>query len=200
MTPRRLVPLTLLGALSMSAGTPAQQAQAPSRVVSNGARAVLVDVIVLAGLYTLRMMAGGAATGTPISHWLVGFSAFLFLSLAMVKRYSELENNRASGTTPLNGRGYLLGDIDQLRSFGTSSAYASVVVFGIYISAHDVEDHYAHPERLWLMAPLMILWLSRIWLLAHRGELDEDPVVFALTDRNSLVVAVIAAIIVLGAV
>jgi 4-hydroxybenzoate polyprenyltransferase/phosphoserine phosphatase len=160
-------------------------------------RIVLVDVIILAGLYTLRMMAGGSATGTPISHWLVGFSAFLFLSLAMVKRYSELQNNRAGGTTPLNGRGYLLADIDQLRSFGTSSAYASVVVFGIYISAHDVEDHYAHPERLWLLAPLMILWLSRVWLLASRGQLDEDPVIFALTDRMSLLLGVAVVLIVL---
>lgn len=162
-------------------------------------RVVLVDVIVLAGLYTLRMLAGGAATDTPLSPWLLGFSGFLFLSLAMVKRFSELESHRTNGTTPVSGRGYLVSDAEQMRTFGTASAYASVVVFGIYISAHDVEDHYAHPARLWLVAPLMILWLSRVWLLASRGRLHEDPVVFALTDRMSLLIGAATVLIVLSA-
>jgi 4-hydroxybenzoate polyprenyltransferase/phosphoserine phosphatase len=151
-------------------------------------RVVLVDVLVLSGLYTLRMFAGAAATATPISQWLTGLSLFLFLSLAMVKRYSELQNLRASGLAPRNGRGYLLVDIDQLRSFGTASAYASVLVFALYINGREVTSFYHHPQRLWLIAPLLILWLSRIWLLASRGELDEDPVIFALTDRMSLLI------------
>ena len=149
-------------------------------------RLVLVDVLALSGLYILRLLAGGAATLTPISHWLAGFSMFLFLSLAIVKRFAELENLRASNSTPKNGRGYLLADIAQLRSFGTASAYAAVVVFCIYIAGVDVTKIYRQPRLLWLIAPLMILWLNRLWLLASRGELDEDPVAFALTDRMSL--------------
>ena len=151
-------------------------------------RVALVDVLMLSGLYILRLLAGSAATQTPISHWLAGFSMFLFLSLAIVKRFAELENLRASGATPRNDRGYLLADLDQLRSFGTASAYAAVVVFAIYISGLDVMKLYRHPRLLWLMVPLMIHWLNRVWLLASRGQLDEDPVAFALTDRMSLLI------------
>ena len=149
-------------------------------------RIVLVDVVILSSLYTVRMLAGAAATRTPISPWLAAFSVFLFLSLAMVKRFSELQNLHTRGLNPTNARGYLLSDIEQLRSFGTSSAYASIVIFALYISGHDVVALYHHPNRMWLITPLMILWLSRVWLLASRGVLDEDPVVFALTDRMSL--------------
>ena len=158
-------------------------------------RVVLVDVILLSGLYTVRMLAGSAATRIPITPWLGAFSLFLFLSLAMVKRFSELENTRARGQSLANGRGYLLGDIEQLRSFGTSCAYAAVVVFSFYIGGNDVTRLYRHPDRLWLITPLMILWLSRVWLLASRGELDEDPVIFAVTDRVSLLIGLAVAAI-----
>jgi 4-hydroxybenzoate polyprenyltransferase/phosphoserine phosphatase len=151
-------------------------------------RIPLVDVMVLSGLYILRLLAGGAVTHTPISHWLAGFSLFLFLSLAIVKRFAELENLRLRDAVPMNGRGYCLADLDQLRSFGTSSAYAAVVVFAIYISGSDVARLYHHPRYLWLTVPLITLWLNRVWLLASRGELDEDPVAFALTDAASLVI------------
>jgi 4-hydroxybenzoate polyprenyltransferase len=147
---------------------------------------VLVDVIVLSGLYTLRLVAGGAAAQVKISPWLAGFSVFLFLSLAMLKRFSELQNNRAQGLAPTGGRGYLLLDIEQLRSFGTASGYAAVVVFSLYINSHDVVALYSHAGRMWLIVPLMILWISRVWLLAGRGQLDEDAVTFAVTDRISL--------------
>jgi 4-hydroxybenzoate polyprenyltransferase len=149
-------------------------------------RIVLVDVVILSSLYTIRMLAGAAATRTLISPWLAAFSVFLFLSLAMVKRFSELQNLHARGVNPTNGRGYLLSDTEQLRSFGTSSAYASIVIFALYINGHDVAALYHHASRMWLITPLLILWVSRVWLLASRGELDEDPVVFALTDRMSL--------------
>lgn len=162
-------------------------------------RLVLVDVIVLSGLYCVRILAGGAATNVPISPWLTAFAIFLFLSLAMVKRFSELQTTRASGAILSNGRGYHLGDIEQLRSFGTSSGYASVVVLAMYISNPMVMTLYRHPSRVWLMTPLLILWLSRVWLLASRGELDEDPVVFALTDRMSLVIGVLTVFIVIMA-
>jgi 4-hydroxybenzoate polyprenyltransferase len=151
-------------------------------------RVVVVDVLLLSGLYTLRVLAGGAATGTEISQWLAGFSSFLFLSLAMVKRFSELENLRETGAAATNGRGYLVADIDQVRSFGTASAYAAVVVFMLYIARPDVTELYRHATRLWLIVPLLIYWLNRVWLLASRGQLDEDPVVFAMKDSMSLAV------------
>ena len=157
----------------------------------------LVDVLALSGLYILRLLAGGSVTQTPISHWLAGFSMFLFLSLAMVKRYAELKNLRADNAVPRNGRGYFVTDLDQLRSFGTSSAYAAVVVFAIYISGPDVVKLYHQPRFLWLTVPLMTLWLNRVWLLASRGELDEDPVAFALTDPMSQAIGLAVAAIVL---
>jgi 4-hydroxybenzoate polyprenyltransferase len=159
-------------------------------------RIPLVDVLILSGLYTLRLLAGSAATHTPISHWLAGFSVFLFLSLGIVKRFAELENLRANSMQPSNGRGYYLHDMEQLRTFGTSSAYAAVVIFAIYISGRDVTKLYHNPGYLWLVVPLMLLWLNRVWLLASRGELDEDPVVFAITDPMSLLIGVASAVIV----
>lgn len=162
-------------------------------------RIALVDVIVLSGLYTLRLLAGGAATRTPISHWLAGFAIFLFLSLAIVKRFAELEHIRLAGKQLKNGRGYLMTDIEQMRSFGTASAFAAVVVFANYISGLDVVRLYHHSHYLWLIVPCMILWLCRVWLLASRGELDEDPVAFALTDPPSLVIGAGVAVIVLMA-
>ena len=160
-------------------------------------RIALLDVLVLSGLYTLRLLAGGAATRTPISHWLAGFAIFLFLSLAIVKRFAELENIRLSGKQLKNGRGYLMTDVEQMRSFGTASAFAAVVVFANYISGNDVIRLYHHSHYLWLIVPCMILWLCRVWLLASRAELNEDPVAFALTDLPSLVIGAIIAVIIL---
>jgi 4-hydroxybenzoate polyprenyltransferase len=163
-------------------------------------RIALVDVMVLSGLYSVRMLAGGSVTQTPISHWLAGFSMFLFLSLAIVKRFAELENLRASNALPKNGRGYMVADLDQLRSFGTASAYAAVVVFAIYITNPDVANLYRHPRLLWLSVPLIILWMNRVWLLASRGELNEDPVAFALTDPISQAIGIGVVILALLAI
>jgi len=162
-------------------------------------RMVLVDTIVLSALYTLRILAGSSATGTPISTWLAGFSIFFFLSLAFIKRFSELENLRVRGGVATSGRGYQIGDIEQLRAFGSSSAFAAVLVFTLYIKDPAVSALYVHPARLWLLVPILILWLCRIWLKASRGELDEDPVVYALTDRRSLLLGVLSAGVVLFA-
>ena len=151
-------------------------------------RIAIVDVLLLSGLYTLRMLAGGAATGTEISPWLAGFSTFLFLSLAMVKRFGELENLRERGGKGTHGRGYLVADLEQIRAFGTASAYAAVVVLMLYIARPDVTELYRHASRLWLTVPLLLYWLTRIWLIAARGELDDDPVIFAMRDRVSLAV------------
>ncbi len=189
----RLLPLAFLGWLVLYLVTTFAYSMYLKRVA-------LVDVVVLSGLYTLRLLAGSAATGSHISHWLAGFSIFLFFSLAIVKRFAELENLRSSGSPPRNGRGYLVADIGQLRSFGTASAFAATVVFANYISSSDVTILYRHPERLWIIMPLMILWLCRVWLLASRGNLNEDPLVFALTDKMSLLLGVAVAGIILFAI
>jgi 4-hydroxybenzoate polyprenyltransferase len=158
-------------------------------------RVAIVDVLMLSGLYLTRIEAGGAATRTPLSNWMVGFSIFLFLALAFVKRFAELENLRLRSVAPRNDRGYDIADLEQLRAFGTSSSYAAVVVFAIYINGRDVMALYHHPSVLWLIVPLQILWLSRVWLFASRGKLNEDPVIFALTDRLSLLIgAAVAAV------
>jgi 4-hydroxybenzoate polyprenyltransferase/phosphoserine phosphatase len=166
-------------------------------------RAVLVDVIVLSGLYTVRILAGSAATGVPVSPWLAAFSIFFFLSLAFVKRFSELEALRQrlgdAGMEQIKGRGYRIADLEQLRSFGTSSGYASVVVFSLYIGNEVAHGLYAHYMRLWLLVPVLLLWLSRLWLNASRNELHEDPVIYAITDRKSLLLGVLVAAIVLSA-
>lgn len=153
-------------------------------------RVVIVDVIILSALYTLRILAGAAATQVAISDWMAGFAIFFFFSLALVKRFSELENLRASGIAPSNGRGYLVHDMEQLRAFGTASAFASIVVFSLYINNPEVRRLYNHPQRLWLLTPLLIWWLSRVWLRASRGQMHEDPVIFALTDRASLLAGI----------
>ena len=155
-------------------------------------RLPIVDVLLLAGLYTLRIMAGGAATDVVISPWLLGFSMFLFLSLALVKRYSEL---RALG----DARGYTASDLPQLSSFGTASGYIAVLVLALYINSADVRILYSRPLLLWMVCPLLIYWISRVWLLAHRGELHDDPVLFALKDKISYVTGLLVALVMLAA-
>jgi 4-hydroxybenzoate polyprenyltransferase/phosphoserine phosphatase len=159
-------------------------------------RKVLLDVFVLSGLYTVRILAGSAATGVAVSAWLGGFSVFFFLSLAFVKRFSELESLRERGTAVTNGRGYFISDLEQLRAFGTGAMYAAVVVLTLYINNPDNASLYRHIVRLWLVVPVLLLWLSRVWMLASRGELHDDPVVFAITDKRSLLLgALMAAVI-----
>jgi 4-hydroxybenzoate polyprenyltransferase/phosphoserine phosphatase len=166
-------------------------------------RMVLVDVIVLACLYTIRILAGSAAAGVMVSPWLAAFSIFFFLSLAFVKRFSELESmslrSEAPGTIAVKGRNYRVSDLEQLRSFGTASGYASVVVFALYIGNVVAQNLYSHYARLWLLVPVLLLWLSRLWLKASRGELEEDPVVYAITDQRSLQLGVVVLAIVLSA-
>lgn len=160
-------------------------------------RAVMVDVIVLSGLYTIRILAGSAATGIAVSTWLASFSIFFFLSLAFVKRYAELENLRERGGVTAGGRGYHVSDIEQLRSFGSASGYVSVAVLTLYISNLQAVELYHHTNRLWLLVPVLLLWISLLWLRASRGELDEDPVVYAVTDRRSLLLGLAVVLVVL---
>ena len=162
-------------------------------------RRLLLDVFVLSGLYTVRILAGSAATGVPMSAWLAGFSVFFFLSLAFVKRFSELEGLRERGGANTSGRGYGVGDLEQVRALGTGAAYAAVVVLTLYISDPRTLVLYRHVVRLWLAVPVLLLWLSRIWMLASRGEMHDDPVVFAITDKRSLALGALMAVVILWA-
>lgn len=167
-------------------------------------RMVLVDVIVLSGLYTIRLLAGSAAAGVPISPWMAAFSVFFFLSLAFVKRFAELESmldgTETASPAIVKGRGYRVSDLEQVRSFGTASGCASVVVFALYIGLNETaRELYPHYGRLWLLVPVLLLWLFRLWLRASRGELHEDPVVYAITDRRSLLLGLMVIAIALSA-
>lgn len=157
-------------------------------------RIAMVDVLALAGLYTVRVVAGAAAIGVAPSFWLLAYSMFLFLSLALVKRYCELKVNLEAGKTGAAGRGYNTDDLPLLLSAGTSAGLISVLVLALYV--HDAsEGLYSRPYLLWLICPLLLYWVVRVWRKAHRGELEHDPVVFALRDRPSL--AVFAACVIL---
>jgi len=167
-------------------------------------RMALVDVIVLSGLYTIRLLAGSAAAEVPISPWLAAFSIFFFLSLAFVKRFSELEamleGTEAPAAVAVKGRGYRVSDLEQVRSFGTASGCASVVVFALYIGLNEAaRELYPNYGRLWLLVPVLLLWLFRLWLLASRGELHEDPVVYAITDKRSLMLGTLVVGIIVSA-
>lgn len=157
-------------------------------------RKALVDVMTLAGLYTIRIIAGAAATSIAPSFWLLAFSIFLFLSLGIVKRYTELEDARQAGK--LAGRGYSAADLPLLQSLGTAAGYSAIVVMALYVNSPDSQALYRHSKGLWLICPLLLFWVSRVWLLATRGQMTDDPIVFALRDRISLVViAAIGAVV-----
>ena len=160
----------------------------------------LIDVLLLSGLYTLRLFAGGVATGIPISFWLLAFSMFIFFSLAIVKRYSELAPlTERGGEKKIAGRGYQVTDLETLRVFGTCSGYLSVLVLALYIHSDQVNALYRHPSVLWALCPMILYWISRAWLLAGRGEMNQDPLLFALQDRHSLMVGFMALAVVLAA-
>ncbi|MFQ5889848.1 MAG: UbiA family prenyltransferase [Gemmatimonadota bacterium] len=162
-------------------------------------RLVLVDVLVLAGLYTLRLFGGGIGTRIPLSPWLLAFSMFFFLGLAVLKRYSELRTSAAPDGGGLRGRAYLRADMDVLRSVGTASGYLSVLVLALYINSEAVSALYTNALGLWLIGPVLIYWITRLWLLAHRGEMHEDPIVFAAKDPASYAVGAAIALLLLVA-
>jgi 4-hydroxybenzoate polyprenyltransferase len=159
-------------------------------------KAMLLDVFALAGLYTLRILAGHGATGIRYSSWLLGFSMFLFLSLALLKRYIELNRASLAGRKAVTGRDYATSDLPMLISLGPLSGWLAALVLSLYISSEDVRLVYQHPLRLLIICPLLLYWISRVWLLATRNLLDDDPVAFALKDRTSYVVGALAALFV----
>jgi 4-hydroxybenzoate polyprenyltransferase len=161
---------------------------------------VIVDVMLLAGLYTMRIIAGAAATQITPSFWLLAFSMFLFLSLALIKRYSEMFITLKSNKQEAAGRGYSVDDLSVLMSIGVSSGMLSVLVFALYLNNPEINKMYPNTMWLWLIPPLLLYWISRIWMKAHRGQVDDDPVVFAAKDWQSLVVLAISACIFAAAV
>ena len=159
-------------------------------------RVPLLDVMILAGLYTARIIAGAAATGVALSFWLLAFSVFIFLSLGFVKRYAELESDASPHRLAGHSRGYGSDDLPLILSLGTAAGYCSIVVIAVYINSPDSLVHYRHTRTLWLICPLLLLWISRVWMLAARGHMHEDPVVFALRDRLSLLLVLLLGLIV----
>lgn len=163
-------------------------------------RQMAVDVIALALLYTIRIIAGAAACKLPLTFWILAFSMFMFLSLAMVKRYTELRESRKKGRTDkTRGRGYYPSDLEMIASLGSASGYLAVMVLALYIHDQATVLMYSYPELIWLACPLLLFWITRIWMLAHRGEVNEDPVVFAIRDRTSLMVGILFCLVFWGA-
>lgn len=161
-------------------------------------RKLLVDVILLSGLYTQRIIAGAAASDVELTMWLLAFSMFFFLSLAFAKRYSELTLVEDSGEEHIRGRGYQVRDLRIIESVGPASGYLAVLVFCNYISdlQHSPDAHlsklYAHPRVLWMVAPVLLYWITRVWFIARRRQLHDDPILFAIRDKRSYVCGILA--------
>jgi 4-hydroxybenzoate polyprenyltransferase len=160
---------------------------------------VIVDVLMLAILYTIRIIAGSIATGIAPSFWLLAFSMFIFLSLAIVKRYSELLALHQQNKNNTEGRGYFVSDLSVLMSLGAGSGMASVLVLSLYINNSETSALYPYKYWLWMLPPILLYWVSRLWMKANRGEIHDDPVIFAATDWQSIVLAVLCIFIVFAA-
>jgi 4-hydroxybenzoate polyprenyltransferase/phosphoserine phosphatase len=149
-------------------------------------RSTMIDICTLAGLYTLRVLAGGVATGINLSMWLLLFSLFFFFSLAAVKRQAELVDAVQAGKLAIQGRGYHPDDLPIVAQMATAAGYVSVMVMALYVNSDAVTKLYHHPEALWGINLVLLFWISRMTFLAHRGQMHDDPVVFAARDRTSL--------------
>ena len=158
-------------------------------------RIAVLDVLLLAGLYTLRVLAGIAATGVTFSSWFLAFSTFLFLSLAFLKRYAELTAHEAGEHEPLKRRGYQRRDREWLGAMGGASGYLSVLVLALYVNSDEVVRLYRAPLLLWLICPLLLYWTGRMWLLAYRGQIHEDPIVATVRDPVSYLLGVLVALV-----
>ncbi len=162
-------------------------------------RIVMIDVVLLAALYTVRIIGGAVAIEAEPSFWLLAFSMFIFLSLALLKRYTELTMAASLGKDGASGRSYSVSDLTLVQSFGTAAGYLGVLVFALYIDSPESQKLYATPKLLWLLCPVLLYWISRTWFVAHRGRMHDDPIVFAARDRVSQIVGGLALLIVLAA-
>ena len=152
-------------------------------------REPILDVVSLASLYTLRIIAGGFAIEAPASSWLLAFAMFLFFSLALVKRYAELVSLEIEGKQAAPGRGYAGHDVELILALGSASAMVSGLVLALYVNGESASQLYSRPAILWILCPILLYWISRIWLLAARGQMQDDPVLFAVKDGVSYYVA-----------
>ena len=159
----------------------------------------LVDVLVLAGLYIVRVVGGAAAVNVPLSFWMMAFALFFFFSLGLAKRFTELKHLRRGKDEQLKGRQYMASDLEQIASLGAASGYVSTLVLALYLNSIEVSALYSRPQVLWGACPIELYWISRVWLLAHRGQLHDDPVVFAIKDRASYVILFLAACLLIAA-
>lgn len=161
-------------------------------------RIPLLDTLMLAGLYTLRILAGAAAISVVPSVWLLSFSMFLFLSLALAKRHSELMEMQSSlNSTSIPGREYRAGDLMVLISQGSASGYSAVLVLALYINSEAVREHYRHPEVIWLICPLVLYWINKLWLNSQRREIYDEPIVWAMRNRVSRGIAIMSVLLLL---
>ncbi len=156
-------------------------------------RFAMLDVVTLAALYTSRVIAGGLGTSVQLSFWLLSFSMFMFLSLAFVKRFCEL--GAKTGAMRLRGRGYYIGDLEIVSSMGICSGYIAVLILAMYIQEPRTLTLYRSPQFIWFACPLLLYWISRIWLIANRGKMHDDPIVFALKDKPTWLVGALFAVI-----
>ena len=164
-------------------------------------RKMFVDVVVLAMLYTIRVIAGAVAIGVDASEWLLAFSMFIFTSLALVKRYTELSAHLDRATAGPANRNYGVSDLPIVAALAAASGFNAVTVFALYISSDFVRHTYRHPQFLWLICPVLMYWIARILMLAHRRLMDDDPVIFALRDKQSCACALtVGAALVLAAI
>ncbi|TAK91066.1 MAG: UbiA family prenyltransferase [Burkholderiaceae bacterium] len=151
---------------------------------------MLLDVLLLAALYTVRIIAGASAIQVPLSSWLLAFSMFLFLSLALVKRSAELLSLKQVARDAATGRDYQVTDYGMLSAMGIAAGYVAVLVLALFVDSTAGQGHYMHPRLLWLLCPAMLYWISRVWMKTARGEMHDDPIVFSLRDRASWLVFV----------
>ncbi|MBV8649931.1 MAG: UbiA family prenyltransferase [Alphaproteobacteria bacterium] len=163
-------------------------------------RQMALDVIVLACLYGMRLLAGAAAVGVVLSPWLVTFAIFFFLGLALVKRWGELLERVEKGKGDPAGRGYRNGDLPILQTMAAASGYIAVLIFGLYINSPTVAELYSTPDLLWIIPLILLYWLSRVLIITHRGEMHDDPVVFAAKDGTSIACAVLMGLVLVMAI
>ena len=157
----------------------------------------LIDCMALAILYTFRILAGAAAVDIPMSFWLLAFSVFLFLSLAFIKRFSELQVHILQGNIKVHGRGYFTDDAPLIKIFGIASGFLSVLILALYLNSPEVQLLYSQPEWIWGNVPVMLFWVSYLWLRAHRDEMHDDPLIFAVKDKVSLTAGILFAMFIL---
>ena len=158
-------------------------------------RKLMIDVVALAALYGIRVLAGAAATGVSLSHWLVGFCFFIFLSLALVKRTTEMMALPEDDLEKIKGRGYRRRDLQTITALTAASGFVAVLVLALYINSPDVVTLYHHPELLWGVCVILTYWLGRVCFVTGRGEMNQDPIVFAATDRISLLAGLLVVVI-----